>query len=555
MHQVQGSGSSSPLAGQTVTVEGVLTQDSRDRDGFNGFYLQQADAETDQNPATSEALFIYTHQSTGKPGQRLRLTGTVKEFHGLTELVNVRELTVCGNAALPHPINVSIPWTQPPESLENMRVRFTDPLTVIDHYNLTEYGELTLAANDQVTPTEYLAPGSKALRQSQRNNQHRVLLDDGQSVRNPDPIPWPPDGLEHPQTLRAGDTITGIEGVLDYRFGQWRIQPDRPPRFKRLNARPEAPARPSKDSQRLMTLNLENFFNGDGKGGGFPTARGAQHPNAFRRQSQRLVAAILQSDPDILAVTEMENDGYGPDSALAELARQLGADWSFIATPGQDGRDAIRNALLYRSDRVTPIGAAMRPDTGRFSALDRPPVAQIFRFPGSVQTVRVVVPHLKSKSCRNARSVNSDQQDGQGCFNHRRVQAANAILEWLATLPQPQTLAGTLIAGDLNSYAQEDPMQIFYTDGYISLAHHFQSCDANHCDHHSYRYQGEKGSLDYILASGTLLPYVVNAQSWNINADEPRALGYGHSAGRSVTGPWRASDHNPLITDLKLPSR
>ncbi|MFO8141904.1 MAG: ExeM/NucH family extracellular endonuclease, partial [Marinobacter sp.] len=553
IHQVQGSGLSSPLTGQSVTVEGILTQDSRRPGGFGGFYLQQAPAETDQNPATSEALFIYTRLSKGKPGQRLRLTGTVKEFHGLTELVGIRKLTVCGNTALPAPIDVSLPWSQPPETLENMRVRFSHPLTVIDHYNLAVFGELTLAATDQVTATEYLAPGPKALRQSQRNDQHRVLLDDGKSIRNPEPVPWPASGLEHPHTLRAGDTITGIEGVLDYRFGQWRIQPDRQPRLKRLNARPQAPARPSDNSQRLMTLNLENYFNGDGQGGGFPTARGAQNPNAFQQQSQRLVAAILQSDPDILAVTEMENDGYGPDSALAELARQLGANWAFVATPGQDGSDAIRNALLYRADRVTPIDEANRPEPGRFSALDRPPIAQMFRFPGSTQTVRVVVPHLKSKSCRNARSVNADQQDGQGCFSHRRSQAASALLDWLVTLPQPDTLAGTLIAGDLNSYAREDPMQLFYNGGYTSLVHHFHPCDADRCEHHSYRYQGKKGSLDYVLASDTLLPYVVNAQSWNINADEPRALGYGHSTGRPESGPWRSSDHNPVITDLGIP--
>lgn len=554
IHQLQGSGLSSPLTGQKVTVEGILTQDSRRPGGFGGFYLQQADAETDQNPATSEALFIYTRLGKGTPGQRLRLTGTVKEYHGLTELVDIRTLTVCRDAALPRPIEISLPWPQPPESLENMRVRFTDPLTVIDHYNLAAFGELILAANDQVIATEYLAPGPKARRQSQRNDQHRVLLDDGKSIRNPEPGPWPASGLDHPHTVRAGDAITGIEGVLDYRFGQWRIQPDRQPRFKRLNARSEAPARPPGDSHRLMTLNLENYFNGDGQGGGFPTARGARNQSAFQQQSQRLVAAILQSDPDILAVTEMENDGYGPDSALAQLARQLGAAWTFVATPGQDGSDAIRTALLYRSDRVTPIDEANRPDPGRFSALDRPPVAQMFRFPGSAQTVRVVVPHLKSKSCRNARSVNSDQQDGQGCFNHRRSQAANALLDWLTTLPQPDTLAGTLIAGDLNSYAREDPMQRFYNGGYTSLVHHFHPCDANRCEHHSYRYQGEKGSLDYVLASDALLPYVVNAQSWNINADEPRALGDGQSTGRrAVSGPWRSSDHNPVIMDLETP--
>ncbi|HBC36741.1 MAG TPA: endonuclease, partial [Marinobacter adhaerens] len=53
--RVQGTGPASPMAGATVTVEGILTQDSRAKGGFGGFYLQQADHQTDGNPATSEA--------------------------------------------------------------------------------------------------------------------------------------------------------------------------------------------------------------------------------------------------------------------------------------------------------------------------------------------------------------------------------------------------------------------------------------------------------------------------------------------------------------------
>src|SRR5690606_34755718 len=68
--------------------------------------------------------------------------------------------------------------------------------------------------------------------------------------------------------------------------------------------------------------------------------------------------------------------------------------------------------------------------------------------------------------------------------------------------------------------------------------------------HHSYRYRGEKGSLDYALATRDLLPRVITAHTWNLNADEPRALGYQRTP--ELSGPWRASDHHPVITDLRL---
>ncbi|MGB1479528.1 MAG: endonuclease, partial [Marinobacter salsuginis] len=179
--EVQGTGPASLLTGKTVTVEGILTQDSRSEGGFGGFYLQQADHQTDNDPTTSEALFVYTDRKVGKTGMRLRVTGKVKEYHGLTELVAVRTIDMCGQEALPAAMPVTLPWTVDPEHLENMRVTFRQPLTVVDNYNLDRYGELALAGADQIQPTEYLTPGESAHRASLRNRQNRVLLDDNRS--------------------------------------------------------------------------------------------------------------------------------------------------------------------------------------------------------------------------------------------------------------------------------------------------------------------------------------------------------------------------------------
>ena len=552
IHRIQSDRTSSPMAGQTVTIEGIVTLDARQQGGFNGFYLQQADHETDNNPATSEALFIYTRKKTGKPGQRLRVTGTVKEFHGLTELVAVRNLTVCGTAPLPQPVEVSLPWANPPEHLENMRVRFSQPLTVTDHYNLARYGELTLASTDQVNPTEYLPPGPKAIAQSQRNQLDRVLLDDGSGDRHPSPVPWLNNLDDDDAPLRAGDRVIQLEGVLYFRFGHWRLQPSVMPRLQRHSPRPDAPAAPAPGNVRVMALNLQNFFNGDGRGNGFPTPRGAESLRQLDVQAQRLRSAILQPRPDILAVSELENDGYGPDSAVAKLAETLGEPWAFIRSPGQDGSDAIRTALLYRTDRVVPAGPPHRLQSGPFRQQGRPPLAQAFRPAAGGEALRVVVPHLKSKSCRQASGQNADRQDGQGCYSHRRSEEARALIRWLDALPAPDRLAGTLVTGDLNSYAMEAPLQRFRQAGYQSQVHRFHPCGPETCPHHSYRYRGEKGSLDYSLADKPLQPRVHHAQTWNINADEAPALAYNQRSALTGPQPWRASDHNPVITDIYL---
>lgn len=301
-----------------------------------------------------------------------------------------------------------------------------------------------------------------------------------------------------------------------------------------------------------MTINLENYFNGDGDGSGFPTSRGAKTPSAYRVQHQRLVEAIQRPDPDILAVTELENDGYGKTSSIAQLAAALGATWGFVMTPGADGTDQIRTGLLYRHDRVVAVAAPHRLNTGLFSQKGRPPLAQSFRRKGQLLTVRVVVPHLKSKSCRRASKGNRDHNDGQGCYAQRRTDTAAALVEWLGRLEVPSHHTGTVITGDLNSYYREAPLQVLQHAGFTSMLHQRHPCTTEQCNHYTYRYKGEKGSLDYVLASPSLKPRIVDTTAWIINTDEPPALGYKHSLPGTSALPWRASDHNPLITDIRL---
>lgn len=552
--RIQGTGNASPLVNQAVTVEGIITMDTRHQGGFRGFYLQQADDETDNNPTTSEALFVYTNRPSGLPGERVRVSGRVKEFHGLTELTDVSAIVPCGRAQLPEPIPVTLPWQddQRPEHLENMRILVTGELTVIDHYNLARYGELTLADSTQIIATEILEPGPVAQALHRQQERNRLILDDGKGARNPRPVPWPKPELSADNTVRAGDRVSGLAGVLDFRFGAWRLQPQSTPEFAPTNPRPEPPLRSERATLRVVTLNLGNFFNGDGDGKGFPAARGARSRNQFAGQKARLIAAMTAPDPDIIAVTEVENDGYHGNNAIAELAEALGERWRYVETGGITGSDAIRTDLLYRSDRVAAEGPASRLTTSPFNRHGRPPVAQVFRRHNSDQALRIVVPHLKSKSCRGAKGPNRDQNDGQGCYSHSREQATGAIIRWVDSLPDTSNIAGTLITGDMNSYARETPLQLTASAGYTDAVRLFHGCDQARCRQTSYRFHGRAGTLDYSLVSDGLSAHVVGATIWSINADEPRALGYKGAVPVPENQPWRSSDHDPVITDFSL---
>lgn len=567
---VQGKGESSPLVGQTVTVDGIITLDSRHPGGWRGFYLQQADGKSDANPDTSDALFIYTDRAGGTVGTRVRVTGQVKEYHGLTELTRVSDLTLCGSGPLPDAIPVQLPWPnqQPPEHLENMRVTLTRPLTLIGHYSFARYGELILADRPQVTPTELVPPSPTAQKLAQEQALNRLHLDDNRSTRNPDPLPWPALQLAKGESIRAGDRIGGLTGILDYRFSRWRLQPGSDPEVHQHNPRPGIPAKPDGTTLRVVTLNLGNFFNGDGEGNDFKNSRGARSTAEFAAQTSRVVAGLSALDADVIAAVEMENDGYGPDSAIADLATALGPDWQFVATPGATGSDAIRTDLLYRADRVRTVGQPLRLTSGLFAHRGRPPVAQLFqplidkernnqeRKNQEKSVVRIIVPHFKSKSCRGASGADKDQQDGQACYASRRSEAAAALADWLDSLPEPGNLTGTfagnLVTGDLNSYAREWPIQRLEKSGLTNLIRTRHECRPDDCTQTTFRYQGRKGNLDYSLGSEPLLEYVVSAGVWQINAAEFPAIGYRGPVSFPADAPWRSSDHNPVYTDLAL---
>lgn len=553
IHAIQGSGPRSPLEGKRVTVEGILTLDSRNPGGFRGFYLQQADTETDDDPATSEALFVYTRRSAGSPGKRLRVTGIVREFHGLTELADIDSLRVCRDGPMPGAVTLRAEDPDTFEAFENMRVELPTGMTVLDTHNFARYGELVLGSTDAIVPTEYLPPASSAARKLANTHHGQLVLDDGRGVRHPKPLPWPDDPGHGRATVRSGDTLKDLGGILDFRFKRWRLQPLDTPTLATINPRSPPPTRPPGErTVRIVALNLNNFFNGDGQGGGFPTARGARSESEFQQQQKRLVTALSQPDADILALTELENDGYGAASAINQLGRALGPAWDFVRTPGQDGSDAIRTALFYRADRLVPTGHPHRLNSGPFRDWGRPPVAQSFRRLGDQPSLRVVVVHLKSKSCRHATGADRDQSDGQGCFNHRRTREAEAVTEWLNGLSSETDMVGTLVTGDFNSYSREAPLTVFQKHGYRNEVAQRHPCRPGNCDHYTYRFRGLKGSLDHALTSPGLEARVVGAATWLINADEPPALGYRGVAADRVDGPWRSSDHNPVITDLRL---
>ncbi|WP_321857611.1 ExeM/NucH family extracellular endonuclease [Burkholderia cenocepacia] len=556
--EIRRAGRPSPLAGRTTSIEAVVTAAFGGADGLGGFFVQQADARRQRRPGVPEGLFVYAPNARAEPGDLVHLTGEVDERYGRTQFTLTGRVAVCARGQTVTPAALTLPVASPAVlgAHEAMRVRLPQTLTVSDTYELGRYGSIVLSNGRLRAPTQ-VAPPADAAAHAAANALNRLVLDDGSNRRDPAAIRYPPPALTAANTLRAGYTVRGVEGVLELRYGAWRLQPvagTAPVFDAAANPRTAAPARHPDADVRVVSFNVFNYFNGDGRGGGFdaPANRGAKTPAAFARQEAKIIAALRALRADVIGLMEIANNGHGDASAIRRLAAQLGDGWRAV-NPGTArlGHDAIAVALLYDSRTVEPIGRAATVSLG---GRHRPPLAQTFRRIGGARTFTVAVNHLKSKNCPHASGADLDHADGQGCWNAARTRAAARVADWLATSPTGVAAGGVLLIGDLNSYAKEDPVRTLEARGYANLVARFVGDAA-----YSYVFRGEAGNLDHALATPPLAARVKAVQFWHINADEPLVLqpvpDYKTRARRSAyyaPDAYRSSDHDPVVIDVAL---
>jgi len=387
-------------------------------------------------------------------------------------------------------------------------------------------------------------------------------------VQNPDTVAYPQGGLSADNTLRVGDTLPGLTGVLGFGFDRYRVQPVGEVVFDHTNPRPASPAEVGGEIQ-VAAFNVLNYFNGNGTGqagaaGGFPTARGAQSLFEFERQRAKILAAITELDADVVGLMELENDvtAGAPYGAIEDLVDGLNeatapGTYDFIDT-GVVGTDAIRVGILYQPASVTPVGQHSIIDSSvdeRFiSTLNRPSIAQTFEANADGARFTAVVNHLKSKGSDCDAVGDPDGLDGQGNCNGTRTAAAEALVDWLGTDPTGSGDTDFLLLGDMNAYAQEDPISVFREAGYVDTIGEFMAGEG-----YSYVFEGQSGYLDHALASPSLAEQVSGVTEWHINADEPVALDYNDNFKTPeqidsfyAPGPYRSSDHDPVLVGLNL---
>lgn len=578
IHAIQGSGST--VVAGAYTVEGIVTGVYNTLSPA-GFYMQEEDADADANTNTSEGIFVVTNTAV-QPGDKVRVAGTAQENGSSPSfqqavLNNTTVSVISSNNPMPAPVIITLPVTAlgDYEKTECMLVRFNDTLTVTDNYNLGRYGEINLSKGgmtyqptQMIDPNDAVASGNTAsgnsnvpgvTAQATANQLRTIMLDDGKGAMTVLPF------VNTDNTLRLGSTINGLTGIMGYAFSVYRIQPI-PAAMPVFNyaARPLTPPSVGDSADvKVASFNVLNYFNGDGAGGGFPTARGAHSVAEFTRQRDKIINAIAAIDADIVGLIEIENDGTGTNSAIQDLVNGLNAKmgantYSTIndgATIQTNNTDAIRCGIIYKSATVTAVGNAVTSASTTYS-LARPPLAQAFKSNISNLGFNYIINHFKSKGCGGSTGADADQMDGQACYNEMRTKQAGELMNFISTTVIPASgFSSVLSMGDYNAYFQEDPLDTFRSGGYTVL-----SKDSSY----SYLFMGLVGSLDNAIANDSMMTRVTGIAKWNINSAEPTHLDYNDdisdASGEFVNQwantysdiPFRSSDHDPVIVGLDM---
>jgi uncharacterized repeat protein (TIGR01451 family) len=590
IHEIQGSGSASPYAGQTVKTHLVIVTGLKS----NGFYIQEPDADADSDPNTSEGVFVFTSSAPSVAiGDAVIVRGTVAEFipsadpnsPPVTEISGSPTTTLLSSGnALPTPITLTASDTSPTGSIEQlekyegMRVR-VNSLTVI----APTQGTVNEAAATSTTSGVFYGVITGVA---------RPFREPGVEV--PDPLPAGSPCCvarfdANPERLRvdsdaqpgaaalevtSGAVVTNLTGPLDYSFRAYTILPDAatPPSMSGNISAIPVPL-PGSDQFTVGSFNMERFFdifNDPNKDDVALTG------DAFTRRLNKASLAIrnVMRYPDILGVEEMENL-----TTLQAVADKVNADAVAAGDPNpnyqaylEEGNDigGIDVGFLVKgAPRVAVLAVTQEgkdamytdPNNGQPALLnDRPSLvlrATVTETGHTPFPVTVIVNHLRSLSGVD------DPADGNRVRTKRRAQA-----EFLANLIQGKQSADPnehiVSIGDYNAFQFSDG----YVDSIGTIVGSPTPCaevvlcsavdlvnpnlvdlvdTAPAAERYSYSFDGNAQLLDHELITQNLQAHFDAIHYARNDADFPE------SYRGDATRPERISDHDMPVAYFNIP--
>lgn len=576
IHDIQGSGTASPLNGQTVTTTGIVTllkTGTNNGGPASGFFIQAPDASADSDPNTSEGLFVFT---TSVPavavGDAVNVTGTVIEFNGMTEISPASSISVSstGNAL---PTAVTLTTT------------ILDPTALPTQPQLEKYEGMRLSAASlrTVAPNDNFYDVDTVL-----GSVPRPLREPGIEISQPvppDPTTGTPDCCiprwdENPERLavdtnaRAGAplnpytsnvTFTNVAGPLDFAFGRYRLIPE-----ANLSASPNMSAvpvpTPTSNEFTVGHFNVENFNN-----------------NATQRQKAALAIRDVMKLPDIIGMIEIfELTGL---QALAAEVNAISPGVTYQAylveadgASGDADQDVgyLVNTARVQVDSVTQIELAgcngtaascntyTDPNTGQPAYLnDRPPLVLRARVQpaGANVPVIVVVNHLRS-------FIDIELVTGEGPrVRAKRKAQAEFLANLLQDLQANNPATSVISVGDYNAYqfsdGYTDPLSVIKgnptPDEQIVVDQSPDLVNPNYLnlvdelpaeERYSFIFENTAQALDHILVNTVAHARRTRFAFARNNADFPETPAAAFAS--NATRPERNSDHDMPVAYFAL---
>ena len=159
----------------------------------------------------------------------------------------------------------------------------------------------------------------------------------------------------------------------------------------------------------------------------------------------------------------------------------------------------------------------------------------------------VIVNHFKSKGS----GLDADH-DGQGASNRTRVAQAQALVDFADEIKGELGTDKVFLTGDFNAYTEEDPVTSSYDAGYTDIVPTQLTGRGDLPLRRHGRLARPRARHAAAFAK------VTGADVWNINAEESVAREYSRYNYNATDfyqpGPYRASDHDPVVVGLDLPT-
>ena len=594
INDVQGEKVVSSYEGKTVRLTGIVTARTR-----SGFYIQTPDDKTDNNPATSEGIFVFTKTEPGAEatiGNLVSVSGDVTEFLPkqepaslpVTELSmekNRDEIVVISkNNALPKPITLTLEdfksnLIDQLEKYEGMRVRI-DEMTVtaptkgrVDGKNGTSLSDGVFYGVLKGMPRPFREPGIDIYdylfakdKDDLKKNYPKLPIFDG----NPETIRVDSDEQLGAQTIDVASLaeIKNLVGVMHYGYQKYTILPDPDDKIVVANLKKSLPLQlPNERQFSIAGMNLENFFDDEDD----PAIKeDIVTTEAFQNRLKKISAAIrvYLRMPDIIGAIEVENL-----AALKRLAEKINADavaakeenpkYEAYLIDGNDGR-GIDVGFLVKTSRVKVVDVKQFGKDEKFknpnnrdeeTLNDRPPLMlqATINDPKTNQmlALTVIVNHLKSFLGID------DPKDGGARVRLKRETQAEFLAKFVQERQKANPNENIVLLGDFNAFQFNDGIGDIIgvikgtpapKDQVLLASDDFVNPDLidlvdfiKEDQRYSYSFDGNAQVLDHIIINQAMKKHLAGFGYGRLNADFPEVYR------NDNTRVERYSDHDPAI--------